>query len=192
MQRRQARIGAALALSLATAGVVVACASSPNPQDTTTIFTSTNAYVDFAGGAGNAGVQGMLANKCGTLDCHGSIGRSLRIFSQFGLRLVDDAGDVPGGAGATTEAEIFANYTSAISVQPELTSKVFAGYAVPHSLLLLRKPLGLERHKGGQVLTNGDPGDICLSTWLQDGLVDANNNAITIDNQACNAEAQLP
>jgi hypothetical protein len=189
--RRNARIGGAIALSLATTGVVVACASSPDPTEVTNIYTSPNAYVDFAGGGANAGVQGMLANKCGTLDCHGSIGRSLRIFSQNGLRLVDDAGDVPGG-GATTPAEVFANYTAAISVQPELTSKVFYGLEDPHVLLLLRKPLGLERHKGGVVLVSGDPGDLCLSTWLQDGLVNTNNQPITLDNTACNKEAQLP
>ncbi len=192
MIERRARVGAAIVFSLVTAGIVVACASSPDPTAVTNIYTSQNAFLDFAGSGSNKGVQGMLANKCGTLDCHGSLGRSLRIFSQYGLRLVDDAGDIPGGPGATTEAEIFANYTSAISVQPELTSKVFYGREDPSVLLILRKPLGLERHKGGQVLSNQDPGYLCLTTWLQDGLVDPNGNPITLDNEACNSEATLP
>ena len=143
-------------------------------------------------GGGNSGVQGMLARKCGTLDCHGSIGRSLRIFSQYGLRLVDDAGATSGGPQATSPAEVFANYISAISVQPELTSKVFYGLEDPHALLLLRKPLALERHKGGQVLQSGDRGDLCLTSWLQDGLEEPDGALLTIDNDSCNIEAQLP
>jgi hypothetical protein len=184
-------VGGALALSLLAAGIIVACAGTPNASEVTNIYTSQSAFTDFAGGGANAGVQGFLAAKCGTLDCHGSIGRPLRIFSQYGLRLVDDAGDVPGGA-PTTEAEIFANYTSAISVQPELTSKVFYGLEDPHVLLLLRKPLALERHKGGQVLASGDNGDLCLTSWLEDGLEEPDGAPITIDNQACNNAAKLP
>ena len=156
--------------SIVAAGVVVACASVPNANETTSIYTSANAYDDFAGspgGAPNAGVQGMLAAKCATLDCHGEVGRSLRIFSQNGLRIADDSGNVPG-VQATTPEEIFANFTSTIS-WPRRTSKVFANQDDPHVLILLRKPLGLERHKGGQVLASGDPGDVCLTSWLEDG-----------------------
>jgi hypothetical protein len=195
----RARITGAILLCLTAAWLAVACAGTPNTSETTTIYTSADAYRDFAGygttasGAPNAGVQGMLATKCATLDCHGQVGRSLRIFSQNGLRLADDAGtgNVSGGA-ATTPAEIFANFTSTISVQPEQTSKVFAGQEDPHALILLRKPLGLERHKGGQVLASGDPGDLCLTSWLQDGLKQAGGEPITINNAACNTEATLP
>ncbi len=187
----RARIAGALALAFAAAGVVAACAGTPDVNQVTVVSVSENALRDFAGGisasgATNAGVQGFLALKCGTLDCHGSIGRPLRIYSQYGLRLFDDAGDIPGGA-PTTPQEIFDNYIAAISVQPEDTAKVFHGDLDPHSLLLLRKPLGLERHKGGQVLQSNDNGDLCLTTWLTDGL-----DAGGIDNAACNAAAQLP
>jgi hypothetical protein len=195
----RARLAGAGALSLMVAAVVVACAGSPDTSAVTNIYISPNAFTDFAGGAPpppatvpNAGVIGFIALKCGTLDCHGSIGRPFRIFSQFGLRLVDEAGDIPGGA-PTTEAEIYADYISAISVQPELTSKVFYGLLDPHTLLLLRKPRGLERHKGGTVLGGAnDPGDICLTSWLQDGLQDQNGKPLTIDNTNCNLAAQLP
>jgi hypothetical protein len=192
-----ARISGAALVSLAclvtaAAAVGVACAGTPNAGEETNMYVSPNAYSDFAGGAGNSGVQGMLAAKCGSLDCHGAVGEALRIFSQNGLRLGEDGGtDVPGGA-ATTPAEIFATYVSAITIQPEDTSKVFHGDLDPHALLLLRKPLGLERHKGGQVLQSGDPGDVCLTTWLQDGLVGQNGASLTINNVACNAEAALP
>src|SRR5580700_7417910 len=95
-----ARISGAIVLSLAAAGgIVVACAGTPNASEETNMYVSPRAFSDFAGGGGNSGVQGMLATKCGSLDCHGAIGESLRIFSQYGLRLTDDAGDdVPGGA----------------------------------------------------------------------------------------------
>jgi hypothetical protein len=189
-----ARLAGASALAFAAAGLVLACAPTPDTSQITEIAVSQFAFTDFAGGitasgATNAGVQGFLANKCGTLDCHGSSGRSLRIFSQYGLRLVDDAGDIPGGA-PTTPNEIFATYISAISVQPELTTKAFHGDEDPHSLLLLRKPLGLERHKGGQVLQPNDYGDLCLTSWLTDGLSDGGTS--TIDNAACNTAAQFP
>jgi hypothetical protein len=188
---RRAHVAGAMVLSFGIAGALLACASTPDTSEVTNIYVSQNAFTDFAGGGANAGVVGMLANKCGSLDCHGSLGRSLRIFSAYGLRLVDDAGDV-SGVGATTEAEIYADYISAISVQPELTSKVFYGLQDPHTLLILRKPLGLERHKGGQVLQSGDPGDLCLTSWLQDGLEEPDGAPLTLDNAACNAEAVFP
>ena len=188
--RRQQIVGATV-LSFAIAGTAVACAGTPDDTEVTNIYVSQNAFTDFAGGGGDAGVVGMLAMKCGSLDCHGSIGRSLRIFSQYGLRLVDDAGDVSGGVNPTTPSEVYADYISAISVQPELTSKVFYGLQDPHTLLILRKPLGLERHKGGQVLQANDDGDLCLTSWLQDGLQDQNGAPLLIDNTACNAEAKL-
>jgi hypothetical protein len=189
-----ASLAAGLAASAASAGLVVACAATPDTSQVTDIFVSRFAFADFAGGitasgATNAGVQGFLANKCGSLDCHGSSGRSLRIYSQYGLRLVDDAGDIPGGA-PTTPSEIFASYIATISVQPELTSKVFHGDLDPHQLLLLRKPLGLERHKGGTVLQSNDNGDICLTTWLTGGLTDGGTSLL--DNDACNKEAAFP
>jgi hypothetical protein len=39
--------------------------------------------------------------------------------------------------------------------------------AAPERLLLVRKPRLMERHKGGQVIVPGDPGDLCLISWLQ-------------------------
>jgi hypothetical protein len=192
----RARILGASFLALAAAAAIFACAGTPDTGAgaVTHIYISPNAYPDFHGsfdGGPNRGVQGFLATKCGSLDCHGAIGRPFRVFSQYGLRQVDDAGDIPGGA-PTSDSEIYANYASAIGVQPELTSKVFYGLVDPHALLLLRKPLNLERHKGGQVLQGSDNGDICLSTWLQDGLIDQSGTPITLDNNACNTAAQLP
>ena len=184
---KRSRLTGAALITLAAAGALLACASTPDSSRVTEIFTGDASFAEFAGGKAAdgtplVGVQPVLAARCGTLDCHGSIGRPLRIFSQFGLRLVDDAGNVSGGAPTTT-AEVFADYTAAISVQPELTSKVFAGIDDPHVLLLLRKPLARERHKGGQVFQSGDDGDNCLSSWL---------SAQGIDYTACKNAASVP
>jgi hypothetical protein len=152
-------------------GVVGACASAPDNTRITDIYTTDNAYEQFIGLNGDAAQAGspelFLELKCGGLDCHGQVGRPLRIFSATGLRLVDDAGATSGDpTHPTSDDEKFANYTAAIGVQPELTSAVFAGFADPDVLLLLRKPLQAERHKGGQVIVNGDSGYQCLRGWL--------------------------
>jgi hypothetical protein len=165
-----ARLVGSAVLALCAAGGIIAagaCASPPNSGRVTQIFTPNDSFVTWTGGTAGTGPDAVIGQRCGTLDCHGQIGRPLRIFSQSGLRLVDEAGDIPGGA-PETEDEKFANFTAAISLQPELTSEVFAGSYDPHTLLLLRKPLQLERHKGGQVFQSNDPGDVCLTSWLQD------------------------
>ncbi len=165
------RVGiAALALGAGVAFVVAtACGPSPDSSRVTDIFTTDNAFEQFVGKneqtQDGPGVEGFLEARCASLDCHGQVGRPLRVFSQNGLRIVDEAGNVSGGNGTTFD-EMFANYTAAISVQPELTSQVFAGGADPTSLLLMRKPLQAERHKGGQIIVAGDDGYNCLYGWL--------------------------
>jgi hypothetical protein len=179
---------AVLACAIASSFVLVAaCGPTPDPNRVTNIYTPDDAFEQYAGGAvgtsqtSQIGVDGFLAARCATLDCHGQVGRPLRLFSQDGLRIVDDAGDYPGGA-KETEDEIFANFTAAIGLQPELTSEVFAGNYDPHVLLILRKPLQLERHKGGQVLQANDPGDTCLTSWLSGN----------VDFTACATAAAVP
>jgi hypothetical protein len=177
-------VGSAVLAVCAAGGVVVtgACASSPDTSRVTEVYTPDDAFVQWIGGTTGTGPDAVIGQRCGTLDCHGQLGRPLRIFSQSGLRLVDEAGAIPGGI-PETEDEQFANFTAAISLQPELTSEVFAGSQDPHAvLLLLRKPLQLERHKGGQVFQPNDPGDTCLTTWLQDNT----------DYKACATALQVP
>ncbi len=112
-----------------------------------------------------AGVSRMLERRCGTLDCHGQTTRPLRIYGQNGLRFVEDGGDVPG-VQPTTEIEHLANYQAVIGLQPEEMSRVTAGVDPPESLLLMRKPLQLERHKGGAVFVSGDNAYVCLASWM--------------------------
>lgn len=122
--------------------------------------------VTGADGGATAGVSALLEKRCGTLDCHGQMGRSLRLFGMNGLRLISqDAANTPG-VQPTTQTEYVANYQSVIGLQPELMTEVVQGNAPPTSLLLLRKPLQLERHKGGAVINQGDDAYNCLLSWL--------------------------
>jgi hypothetical protein len=128
-------------------------------------------------------VSSVLEARCGTLDCHGSLSRPLRIYGRTGLRrpvdfnaevddtiLEIDAGPqeyYPGGLQPTTPTELKENYRSVCGLEPELTSLVNAGTEEPEVLTLIRKARLLEKHKGGKIFTpNDSPGDRCLTSWL--------------------------
>jgi len=157
------------------------------------IMSSTSACIDFNEPDGGVRATNILApdqndfvnvspvfeRRCGTLDCHGQVGRPLRIYSGLGLRLPNDAGNLPGTT-ATTPDEITTNYRSVIGLEPEEMTRVIAGEDPPRSLLILKKPLLLEAHKGGPAFApSGDPGETCITTWIQ-GQADKNacNQAI--------------
>lgn len=115
-------------------------------------------------------VSQMLHLRCGSLDCHGQLGRNLRLYGQYGLR--DDPDDVPGG-DPTSAYEHARNYDSVVSLEPELLALVAAeGGAHPERLTLVRKARGSEEHKGGSALATGSDADRCLLSWLS-GSVDA-------------------
>jgi hypothetical protein len=107
-------------------------------------------------------VGDAMQRRCGTLDCHGQIGRNLRLFGRLGLRL-------PGGGDLfdpTTEEEYSASYRSTVGLEPETLSKVVKKDVSPYELAMVRKPRGLESHKGFQLMTRGDALDICIVGWL--------------------------
>jgi hypothetical protein len=121
----------------------------------------------------NGGVSAMMESRCGGLDCHGQVGRPLRIYGQRGLRLATPEKDLRDNRPTTPE-ERLENYQSVIGLEPEgLSDSVMTGGEyVDHQLLL--KPLddssGLGvRHKGGAVLqaTPNDPGWQCLFGWVK-------------------------
>jgi hypothetical protein len=106
----------------------------------------------------------MLVHRCGSLDCHGQVGRNLRIYGSQGLRLSSTG--IPGN-GVTTTAEYDADYRSAVALEPEIMSQVVEdGGKDPQRLTLVRKPRGEESHKGGTLIIVGDPQDVCLTSWL--------------------------
>lgn len=132
----------------------------------------------------SAGVSTVFEKRCGSLDCHGSTSRNLRIYSSRGLRLPNDAGLVPGN-GDTTSDEILSNYHSILSLEPERTNELLAG-ADPLTLLVVKKPLELEKHKGGPAMKRGDDAERCITTWLKEG------PDSPLDKDACNQAAIFP
>ena len=114
-------------------------------------------------------VSELVERRCGTLDCHGSDYRPMRVYGELGLRDPRDPALNRTGGNATTPSERFANYLSVCSVEPEKTADVAldpAGQSV-NQLLLVRKARGLESHKGGKVFNAFDESDLCLVRWLR-------------------------
>lgn len=131
----------------------------------------------------------MLNRTCGTLDCHGQVGRNLRIYGREGLRL--DPSDIPGGADLT-EAEGDADFRSAVGLEPERWNEMTTelqnnGDFHPEWLSIYRKALGLEAHTGlapiAQYKSDGTTPDArytCLTTWMQSAA-----GSVSVDVNAC-------
>lgn len=115
-------------------------------------------------------VGDFLGHRCGTLDCHGSSVRNLRIWSCQGMRLA--AGDAAicsraKGGRRTTPEEHLATYRSLVGLEPVVMSTVVEnGGADPELLTFVRKARGIEAHKGGALIVPGDAQDQCITTWL--------------------------
>ena len=107
----------------------------------------------------------LLERRCGTLDCHGSVYRNLRIYGDEGLRY--SSADCPCVPKVTTPAEFSQDYDSVVGLQPEVMNQVIADHgADPERLDLLAKPLGLDAHQGGTLITEGDDQYVCITSWL--------------------------
>jgi hypothetical protein len=124
-------------------------------------------------------VADAMQLHCGTLDCHGQIGRNMRLYGQFGRRLdpMNDPLTEP-----TTDAEYDATYQSVVALEPEAMSAVVLGQASPGTLTMLRKPLGLEEHKGGVLFQPGDPLYKCIVGWVRG----------SFDSDACSTVVNMP
>ncbi len=107
-----------------------------------------------------------MGRRCGTLDCHGSTTRPMRLYGGFGLR--DPSGTDVSGGKSTTAAELVLNYEAVCSIEPEATqAAVDDDGQSADQLLVVEKALGVEAHKGGQVVTQGSPGYNCIAGWLK-------------------------
>jgi len=149
---RATRDGACAALSL----LVLACAGPSDPTEHLQVPTLERFEL----------VSGMLGARCGSLDCHGQVGRSLRLYSRAGLRR-DPAAFPNVDAGVVSETEVDDNYRAAITLEPEVLALVVRDQgANPERLTLLRKARGAENHKGGAAIALGSPSDRCLLSWL--------------------------
>jgi hypothetical protein len=149
---RGARGGTYAALAL----LVLACAGPNDPTEH--LQAPTRERFEF--------VSDMLGARCGSLDCHGQVGRSLRLYSRTGLRR-DPAAFPDIDAAVPSDAEVEDNYRAAISLEPEVLALVVRDQgANPERLTLLRKARGAENHKGGAAIALGSPSDRCLLSWL--------------------------
>lgn len=167
--KRVATVMGALVLAGTASGVLAmgstSCAPAPDSERMTDVLQPDYAtYKEW--------VDPYLQRRCGTLDCHGQPGRAYRIFGFAGLRRSDiDAGVDEGlvsGVHPTQELEIQANFQSAVALEPEQMSRVIAKQGQDiETLLLVRKPLLLERHKGGPAMSDADDGYRCVEAWLQ-------------------------
>jgi|HubBroStandDraft_2_1064218.scaffolds.fasta_scaffold20373_2 hypothetical protein len=160
MNRRWFFAGAVMAGSMVNAA---SCSSVPSnatigidaPPDSVTEFGPVGDYLD---------------HRCGTLDCHGSSTRNLQIWGCEGMRLAST--DIPEcsralGGKATTPEEYEATYRSLVGLEPTVMSEVVSGHGQdPDLLTFVRKARGLEAHKGGVLITPGDPQDVCITSWL--------------------------
>jgi hypothetical protein len=136
--------------------LVIAC-SFPSSTDTNAVTVPDRATFPP--------VADLLGKRCGTLDCHGSAYRNLRVYGSLGLRLAPS--DRPLSKGQTTTDEYDADFESIVGLEPELMSDVVtAGGASPDRLTFVRKARGTEAHKGGSLMQAGDPEDACITSWL--------------------------
>jgi hypothetical protein len=153
------RLTRSLAGLLGATTIAIAFACSSPPSDARFVETTPDV-------ASFPAVATMLIQACGTLDCHGTVARNLRLYGDTGLRL--RATDVPSTLIPTTDDEIAQDYASVVGLEPEIMSQVVAsGGANPEQLTFLAKALGIQAHQGGAVIAQGDPRDTCITTWLQ-------------------------
>ncbi len=119
-------------------------------------------------------VARVLVARCGSLDCHGSTYRNMRLYGYGASRL--DPSALPDSPADTTQAEIDADYDAVVGVEPELTRRVVADQGRGAGrLTFVRKGRGEEEHKGHQRIVPGDPADRCVLSWL----------ASAVDQDAC-------
>jgi hypothetical protein len=128
-----------------------------------------NESLTFPDSASFPAVSDALEINCGTLDCHGSIYRNMRLFGIYGARL--NSMLVPG-RDPTTPDEYKANYDSVVSIQPENLAAIVANHGQGFDQWeLILKGTNAEVHKGGQRMMKGDPTYTCIQSWVN-GAVD--------------------
>ncbi len=156
----------AIALLVLTApvGIVASCASTPDNSATPNLAIGSLGETTYA-----KLVQPVVEARCGTLDCHGSLPRGLRVYGHNGLRLANDDGGGPGVLPTTPE-EARATYESIVGLEPEQTNALVAKpsrtEADAYALTFIRKGTATERHRGGVALHKGEPAEQCIVTWL--------------------------
>ena len=162
------RFAVAVILFSALAGLASGCLGAEATATQTFKCPSRESFTGEPadGGADLLAVSAFMERRCGTLDCHGSTLRPMRLLGRYGLR---DPGqhNVTGGA-PTTAAEVNENYASVCNVEAEQMDKAAEDFGQSaEKLLVLQKARGVEGHKGGTIVTQGTPGDDCILGWLR-------------------------
>ncbi len=142
--------------------MLVSC-SGPNANDRLTFTTpDSNAFKL---------VSPSLELRCGTLDCHGSVYRNMRLFGHYGARLDSK---LTTGKEDTTDAEMESNFTSVVSIDTENFASIVAkhGQGFDQWMVVLKGEDAVE-HKGGERMKKGDVTYDCLLSWIT-GTVDMN------------------
>jgi hypothetical protein len=104
-------------------------------------------------------VHPIFEQTCGSTDCHGKAPRGLRVYGAKALRL-------PNETGSTSAAEIRATYESIVGLLNTFLAAQPRTKDEAYHLLVLAKPLQLERHRGGISLRKGEPAEQCILSWL--------------------------
>jgi hypothetical protein len=113
-----------------------------------------------------APVADVLVARCGSIDCHGSRYRNMRLYGFGGTRL-DPKAQPDTGTSATPD-EVSADYEAVVGLEPAIMSQVTADHGQnPERLTFIRKGRGQENHKGGAPIAVGDPADLCVLSWLE-------------------------
>ncbi len=171
-------------IAMAGAGAMAAlasmsCAGTPDKNRVTDVILP-----DFDTYKNN--VDLYLARRCGTLDCHGQPGRAYRIYSREGFRLYNQDAGLVSGQQPTTPEEVMANFQAIVSLEPEELNRVVASQGDEDALkrwIWIRKPLRLERHKGGPAMAEDDSGYKCVLAWMRVATFDGNGNPIPPQNR---------
>jgi hypothetical protein len=144
-------------LAASLIGIVVACSTEPEDPR---FVTSVPDRASFPA------VADLLVRRCGSLDCHGTPYRNLRLYGGEGLRYA--ATDRPSSDPSTTTiAEYDEDFLSVVGLEPEVMRQVVSeGGARPERLTLVRKTRGTESHKGLTLFREGDEQDRCVTSWL--------------------------
>ncbi|HLK39613.1 MAG TPA: hypothetical protein VKU41_22815 [Polyangiaceae bacterium] len=178
-------------LAVAVGGVIlgaVACSSIAADQRIGIITPDETQFDPVAGVVTMGNPADFLEHRCGSLDCHGQNGRNLRIWGCEGMRLGDAAPGcgLIGGQGPTTPDEYDSTFRSLVGLEPAVMTNVVTHHGDPSApvedLTFIRKALGTEAHKGGQLMKQGDSQYQCLKSWLTG----------PTDQMACSMAIQIP
>ncbi len=148
------------------AGAIMSCTGEINQPDSTNVILQAPPRVGFEK------VADAMQPSCGTLDCHGQVGRNLRLYGARGLRM---SAMETSAEGVTQPPEYDATYAAVLALEPEMLDTVVRqGGAQPERLTLVRKGRGTERHKGGSLMIPNDHLDRCIVEWIKGNIpVDA-------------------